>query len=232
MTASIKFRYSGKATKIWPIFQLDAANSSVCFLEEVTAWQFCFKIYWSIYQKRVEDEPSQNIWTLRAYTAWILNKSLWSLDTCLYSIFLLWLYCKMVLHCLEFFCKLYVSHCPKEPSCFLWKRAFFLSGFKGTGNWLPFLSQERNTHCIKNDNSIQQYTSNWIPRKIRNLTVHIRKVLRFCPIWANFKILNKENVLLIVYYSNSFLKFKLKYQRRFESSYILRRPQNFAKSPQ
>ena len=151
---------------------------------------------------------------------------------CLYSILLLWLYCKMVLHCLEFFCKLYISHCPKEPSCFLWKRAFFLSGFKGTGNWLPFLSQERNTHCIKNDNSIQQYTSNWIPRKIRNLTVHIRKVLRFCPIWANFKILNKENVLLIVYYSNSFLKFKLKYQRRFESSYILRRPQNFAKSPQ
>ena len=113
---------------------------------------------------------------------------------------------------------LYIS-LSQGTKLFSLKARLFLSGFKGTGNWLPFLSQERNTHCIKNDNSIQQYTSNWIPRKIRNLTVHIRKVLRFCPIWANFKILNKENVLLIVYYSNSFLKFKLKYQRRFESSY-------------
>ena len=119
--------------------------------------------------------PSQNIWTLRAYTAWILNESLWSLDTCLYSILLLWLYGKMVLHCLEFFRKLYISHCPKEPSCFLWKRSFFLSGFKGTGNWLPFLSQARNTRCIRNDNSIQKYMSNWITHKNPNLTVHTYK---------------------------------------------------------
>ena len=66
---------------------------------------------------------------------------------------------------------LYIS-LSQGTKLFSLKALLFLSGFKGTGNWLPFLSQARNTRCIKNDNSIQKYMSNWITHKNPNLTVH------------------------------------------------------------
>ena len=92
--------------------------------------------------------------------------------------------------------------------------SFFLSGFKGTGNWLPFLSQARNTHCIKNDNSIQKYISNWITHKNPNLTVHIRRFWDSLLFEPNFKILNQKNVLLFKFV----LKFKLKHRKRFNEN--------------
>ena len=104
---------------------------------------------------------------------------------------------------------LYIS-LSQGTKLFSLKALLFLSGFKGTGNWLPFLSQARNTRCIKNDNSIQKYMSNWITHKNPNLTVHTYKegfdILSYLS-----EILNQKNVLLFKYV----LKFKLKHRKRF-----------------
>ena len=104
---------------------------------------------------------------------------------------------------------LYIS-LSQGTKLFSLKALLFLSGFKGTGNWLPFLSQARNTRCIKNDNSIQKYMSNWITHKNPNLTVHTYKegfdILSYLS-----EILNQKNVLLFKFV----LKFKLKHRKGF-----------------